>query len=81
MGQNDISRADVILAGLFQIQCRTLRFGFSKNWTLTQADKHNKLQACTKEELLLLLKNKTLLFFTNDSQTHHIAAKTLSTQY
>ena len=64
MGQNDISRADVILAGLFQIQCRTLRFGFSKNWTLTQADKHNKLQACTKEEFLLLLKKQnTPLFY------------------
>jgi len=25
-----------------------------KNWTLTQADKQNKLQACTKEKFLLL---------------------------
>ena len=52
-----------------------------KKLDLTQADKQNKLQACTKEEFLLLLKKQTLLFFTNDSQTHLIAAKTLSTQY
>jgi|GEM_PF-3998053 len=52
-----------------------------KNWIWTQADKQSKVQACTKEEFLLFLKKQTRLFFKNDSQTHLIAAKALSTQY
>jgi len=56
----------------------------SENRTLTQANKQNKLQACTKEEFLLLFKKQNTPFLQMIQMIRKLISslqKTLSTQY